>query len=250
MPEGDALRRIALRLEPLVGERLEASAPDPRGAAVARAIDGRVLELVEAIGKHLLLRFEGGIVVHSHLGMSGRWRVSRSGDPFLGRPWLVLRGRTLQATQWHGTTLTLDDGRLARLGPDLLADATDAADLAGRVAASDPTRLLGEALLDQRLVAGIGNMWLAELLWQGRLSPWLRVADVSAAELEGPLAWAQAEMRRSVGGTRRAHAVYRRAGRGCPRCATPIRSRGLGERNRTAYWCPVCQVPGRVERAS
>ena len=248
MPEGDALRRIALLLEPLVGERLEANALDPRGAVVARAIDGHVLESVEAIGKNLLLRFEGGTVVRSHLGMSGRWRVGRADEAYRGRPWLVLRGRTLQATQWHGTTLTLDDGRLARLGPDLLAEETDVAHLASRVSASDPTRLLGEALLDQRLVAGIGNMWLAELLWHGRLSPWLAVQDVNASDLERALVWAQVQMRRAVRGARHPHAVYRRAGRGCPRCGTPIRARGLGERNRTAYWCPACQQPSPPER--
>jgi endonuclease VIII len=241
MPEGDALRRTALLLEPLVGERLAASAPDPRGERVARAVDGRVLEAVEAIGKHLLLRFEGGVVVRSHLGMRGRWRVGRAGAPQRGRPWLVLRGRSLEAGQWNGPTLTLDDGRTARLGPDLLGDGIDAALVAERVAASDPARLLGEALLDQRLVAGIGNMWLAELLWHGRLSPWLPVGRVERTELASALAWAQAEMRRAVRGAPPARAVYRRAGRACPRCGTPIRSRGLGERNRTAYWCPTCQ---------
>jgi endonuclease-8 len=246
MPEGDSLRRVALRLEPLVGERLQASAPDPRGVTVARATDGRVLESVETIGKHLLLRFDGGVVVRSHLGMSGRWRVDRAGEPLRGRPWLVLRGRMLQATQWHGTTLTLDDGRARRLGPDLLAETTDPARVAERVADADPARLLGEALVDQRLVAGIGNMWLAELLWHARLSPWQTVGEVRPADLEVALAWAQTEMRRAVHCARAARAVYRRAGRGCPRCGTPIRSRGLGDANRTAYWCPTCQSPGPI----
>lgn len=244
MPEGDALHRAALRLTPLVGERLHVSAPDPRGAAVARAVDGRVLETVEAIGKHLLLRFEGGVVVRSHLGMSGRWRIGRAGAAHRGRPWLVLRGRTLEATQWKGTTLTLDDGRAGLLGPDLLADGTDVGPVARRIIGSDPSRLLGEALLDQRLVAGIGNMWLAELLWSQRLSPWVSVGDVEPRGLEAALVWGRDEMRRSVRGARPPRAVYRRAGRGCPRCGTPIASRGLGERNRTAYWCPSCQGPG------
>ncbi len=215
---------------------------------MARAVDGRVLESVEAVGKHLLLRFEDGIVVRSHLGMNGRWWIGPAGAALRGRPWLVLRGRTLEATQWRGTTLTLDDGRAARLGPDLLADETDVAEVTRRVVASDPFRLLGEALLDQRLVAGIGNMWLAELLWHGRLSPWSRVGAVDDASLAPALAWARTEMRRAVHGSRPARSVYRRAGRGCPRCGAPIRSRGLGDRNRTAYWCPGCQVPGPVER--
>ena len=243
MPEGDALRRTALRLRPLVGERLTASAPNPRGLSVARAVDGLVLESVDAFGKHLLLRFQGGVVVRSHLGMNGRWRIGPTDEPRRGRPWLVLRGRALEATQWNGPTLTLDDGRVRRLGPDLLAESTDVDDVARRVTASDPTRLLGEALLDQRLVAGIGNMWLAELLWEARLSPWLPAARADVAMLARGLDWARREMHRAVHGTRRARAVYRRAGRACPRCGTAIRSRGLGDHNRTAYWCPSCQDP-------
>jgi endonuclease-8 len=243
VPEGDAIRRTALRLRPLVGERVSASAPDPRGLAVARAVDGLVLESIDAVGKHLLLLFEGGIVVRSHLGMNGRWRIGPTDEPRRGRPWLVLRGRTLEATQWNGTTLTLDDGRVRRLGPDLLAETSDVAALARRVKASDPTRLLGEALLDQRLVAGIGNMWLAELLWQVRLSPWLPVARADVTTLTQGLGWARQEMERAVRGARRARAVYRRAGRACPRCGAAIRSRGLGDHNRTAYWCPSCQEP-------
>ncbi|HZO48971.1 MAG TPA: hypothetical protein VFB26_02395, partial [Gaiellaceae bacterium] len=101
--------------------------------------------------------------------------------------------------------------------------------------------LLGEALLDQRLVAGIGNMWLAEALWRTALSPWLRVGDVEQAELAGALAAAQALMRDAVDGRRAPRAVHRRAGRPCPRCGERVRSRGLGDSNRTAYWCPGCQ---------
>ena len=86
MPEGDALHRAAARLQPLVGERIEAESPHPRGEAtgVARVVDGRVLEQVEAVGKHLLLRFEGGVVLRSHLRMSGRWRVERRCARLLG----------------------------------------------------------------------------------------------------------------------------------------------------------------------
>ena len=245
MPEGDSIRRAAGRLGALAGSRVEASAPHPRGTAVARAVDGRVLEAVEPRGKNLLLRFEGGIVVHSHLGMTGRWRVVPSGTPLSGRPWLVLRGGVLEARLWNGSLLRVANGADLRLGPDLLADATDPADVSARVrASSDPTLLLGEALLDQRLVAGIGNMWLAELLWHARLSPWARVGDVPEASLAEALTWARDAMRRSVAGVRPDRAVYRRSGRPCRRCGTPITSRGLGDRNRTAYWCPQCQAPG------
>ncbi len=246
MPEGDALQRAAARLQPLVGERIEATSPNPRGQAtgVAQAVDGRVLEGVEAIGKHLLLRFEGGVVLRSHLRMNGRWRLDPAGRERRGLPWLVLRSGVWEATQWNGPVLTLEQRPLRRLGPDLLADKTDVATVVARLRSSEPSRLVGEALVDQRLVAGIGNMWLAEALWQAGVSPWRQLDEVSDDELGAVLAWAREHMRAAVGGARSARVVYRRAGRPCPRCGTPVSSRGLGDMNRTAYWCGTCQ-PGR-----
>lgn len=244
MPEGDSLHRAAAQLQPLVGQRVTADSPHPGGQAtgVARVLDGRVLERVEAIGKHLLLHFEGGVVLRSHLRMRGRWRVAQRGTRRYGQPWLVLSGAEWEATQWNGPVLTLEARPVRRLGPDLLAETTEVADLVARVRASDPSRLVGEALVDQRLVSGIGNMWLAESLWQARVSPWRPLGDVADRELEQALRWAQTSMRASVAGAvRRGRAVYRRAGRPCPRCGTPIQSRGLGDANRTAYWCPACQ---------
>jgi endonuclease VIII len=245
VPEGDTLHRIASRLQPLVGQRVEAESPHPRGLAtgIARVVDGRVLEAVDAIGKHLLLRFEGGVVVRSHLRMSGRWRVEpRSCDPSRsGRPWLVLRGGSWVATQWNGPVLTLDRHAVARLGPDLLAAATDIDEICSRVKAADSSRPIGEVLVDQRIVSGIGNVWVAEALWQARVSPWRSAGDVGGDELSLALGWAQKAMREAVTGARTSRRVYRRSGRGCPRCGTPIESRGLGEANRTAYWCPTCQ---------
>jgi endonuclease VIII len=245
VPEGDALHRIAARLQVLVGHRLEAESPHPRGlvTGVARAVDGRRLEKVDAVGKHLLLRFDGGVVVCSHLRMSGRWRVEpRARDATRrGRPWLVLRGGDWVATQWNGPVLTLDGRAVARLGPDLLAPATDIDLVRRRLRASDPSRPIGEALLDQRIVSGIGNMWVAEALWQARVSPWRAVQDVGDDRLSLALGWAQKAMREAVTAAGPARRVYRRARRGCSRCGTPIQSGGLGDANRTAYWCPSCQ---------
>ena len=252
MPEGDALHRAAARLQPLVGQRIEAESPHPQGAAtgVARVVDGRVLEGVEAVGKHLLLRFEGGVVLRSHLRMSGRWRVGPRGGELRGRPWLVLRGGSWEASEWNGPVLTLEERPVRRLGPDLLAESTEVEDVVGRLRA-DPGRLVGEALLDQRLVAGIGNMWLAEALWHARVSPWRRVEEVPDDELVAAVGWARDAMRASVRGVRSRRMAYRRAGRPCRRCGTPIESRGLGEANRTAYWCPRCQPGSRQgERSS
>ena len=243
MPEGDSLHRAAARLRPLVGLRLTATSPHPRGlvTGVANAIDGRRLDGVEAVGKNLLLRFEGGVTVRSHLRMNGRWRVGPIGATGVGRPWLLLRGERVEASQWNGPVLTLDLGPVRRLGPDLLAPGTDPAALVGRLRRGDGSRPLGEVLQDQRLVAGIGNMWMSETLWAVRLSPWLPLAGAGDEELVEALQWARSAMLASVAGARPVRAVYRRAGRACGRCGTPIVSRGQGDDNRTAYWCPACQ---------
>jgi endonuclease VIII len=248
VPEGDSLHRIARRLQVLVGERVEVEAPHPQATAtgVAPRLDGRRLEAVEAVGKHLLLRFEGGLVLRSHLRMRGRWRVGARGQVAGGSPWLVLRSDAHEAVLWNGPVLELGEGPARRLGPDVLAVPPDLNGMVARLRAADPSLRLGEALLAQPLVAGIGNMWLAETLWEARLSPWMRLSELGDAELRRALADAHRLMRGALEGGRPARRVYRRAGRPCPRCGTPIRSRGLGDANRTAYWCPRCQ-PGRGE---
>ncbi len=237
------MHRAARRLRVLVGERIRAEAPNPRARAtgVAERLDGRVLEGVEAVGKNLLLRFEGGYVLRSHLRMSGSWRVLPGGAEIAGRPWLVLRGSDRQAVLRGGAVLELTDRAVRPLGPDILTDPPDADSMLANLRAADPRRQLGEALLDQRLVAGIGNVWRAEALWQARLSPWLRLGETTDDELLGVLSEAARLMRESLDGRRPERLVYRRTGRPCPRCGTPITSRGQGDDNRIAYWCPGCQ---------
>ena len=119
-----------------------------------------------------------------------------------GRPWLVLQADGIEATQWNGPVLTLDQRPLRTLGPDLLADRTEPKALVPRLRASGPDRPLGEALQDQRLVAGIGNMWMSETLWAVRLSPWLAVGRATDAELVAALVWARSAMRAAVAGAR------------------------------------------------
>lgn len=243
MPEGDSLHRIAARLSPLVGHRVRASSPNPRGrvTGVAAAVDGRRLERVEAVGKHLLLHFDGAVTVRSHLRMNGRWTIGPADSARKGSPWLVLRSGAVEAAQWNGPVLTLDTRAVLRLGLDLLADNTDPVAVVDRLRRADGSRALGEALQDQRLVAGIGNMWMSEALWGARLSPWLPLASVDDAELLAAVTWARAAMRSAVVDPRPARAVYRRAGRQCRRCRELVRARGQGDHNRTAYWCPGCQ---------
>src|SRR5579862_7375100 len=159
MPEGDSLHRAARRLQVLVGECVEVETPHPRAAVkgLAERLDGRRLEQVEAVGKNLLLRFEGGLVLRSHLRMNGRWRVERRGTARAGKPWLVLRGSEHEAVLWNGAVLKLVGARgTPRLGPDILAEPPDFGTMLARLR-SDPGREIGDALLDQRLVAGIGN---------------------------------------------------------------------------------------------
>ena len=241
MPEGDSLHRAAAKLQPLVGQRLEVTAPHPRGASVAERLDGRQLEAVRAVGKNLLLTFEGGLVLRSHLRMQGRWQVRTRGKPVAGRPWLVLRGDELEALQWNGPVLELGERTLSRLGPDILAEPPDLDAMLARLRREPQERELGDTLLDQRVVSGIGNVWRAEALWEARLSPWLRLAAADDDELRSLLSWCSERMRASAAGVRTPRRVYRRAGRPCPRCGDRIASRGQGDANRTAYWCPGCQ---------
>jgi endonuclease-8 len=243
MPEGDSLHRAARKLQVLVGQRVGVETPHPRAAAcrVAERLDGRKLVGVEAVGKNLLLSFEGGLVLRSHLRMSGRWQVVKEGAARVGSPWLVLRGGGHEAVLWNGPVLELSARGTRRLGPDILADPPELDRMVANLRAEHPSRELGDALLDQRHVAGIGNIWKAESLWHAQLSPWRPLGDVSDVELERVLGEAARLMRGSLEHSSGRRAAYRRAGRPCLRCGTPIRSRGQGDDNRTAYWCPGCQ---------
>jgi endonuclease-8 len=254
VPEGDTLHRAAARLQPLVGERLEVETPHPRARAerIAERLDGRRLEAVEAVGKNLVLRFEGPVVLRSHLRMSGRWTTRPRGALQRGLPWLVLRGEELEGVRWGGPVLELHTRALARLGPDVLASPPDIDAMLARLRRADGGRSLGESIQDQTIVAGIGNMWMAETLWHERLSPWACLADIPESDRRRVLETAARLMRASVSAGREPRKrVHARVGRPCPRCGTPIRSHGQGDANRTAYWCPACQpAPGGQSTAS
>ncbi len=254
MAEGDTILRAARRIEAAIGgEPVRASAPSPRGrAARIERLDGRALERAEARGKHLLLHF-GDLVLHSHLGMSGAWHVYRRGEPWrkpAGAAWARLATSDAEVVQFGGPTLRLlraeavrRDPVLGRLGPDVLAHDFDAGRIA-RSLARAPERGLGDALLDQHLVAGIGNIFKSEACFAARLDPWQRIGDLSDEQLRGVTEAAHDLMQAAVDDGRGERAVYKRAGRPCPRCGTPIRSHGQGDANRTTYWCPVCQGAG------
>jgi endonuclease VIII len=250
MAEGDTILRAARRIEVAIGgEPLAVATPSPRGRAAGLGrIDGRRLERAEARGKHLLLHF-GDLVLHSHLGMSGAWHVYDRGERWR-KPrrsaWAVLAGDSREAAQFGGPTLRLlradrlpRDPQLSRLGPDVLAPDFDPEAAAAAIRA-DPGRGLGDALLDQRLLAGIGNIFKSEACFAARVDPWRRVGDLSEEELRDVLLAARELMRSAVASGRQPHEVYRRRGP-CPACGGPVSARGQGDANRTTYWCPRCQ---------
>jgi endonuclease VIII len=135
------------------------------------------------------------------------------------------------------------DQRLAALGPDVLADEFDDSRFLRRLREDDQTRGFGDALLDQRNVAGIGNIWKAESCFAAGVDPWRPLAEVSNEEALRVVHEAATGMRRAVAGRgyEPRPAIYEKAGRPCPRCGTTVRSRGQGDDNRTTFWCPGCQ---------
>jgi endonuclease VIII len=254
MAEGDVIHRLARQIDrALGGQGMRASCPHPRGRAGALdRLDGRRLEAAEARGKHLLLHFYGGLVLHSHLGMKGSWDLYRDGERWRkpsAAPWLVLGGGGCEAVQWGGPTLRLlrpdelaRDPRLGRLGPDLLAE-----DFSLRAATRALRRAeygieLGDGLLDQRLLAGIGNVFKSEGCFAAGVSPWRRIVDLSEPELESTLAATRELMLGAVASGRQPREVYGRAPRPCPRCGAQIRSRRQGDAARTTFWCEACQA--------
>jgi endonuclease-8 len=253
MAEGDTILRAKRRLaDALAGQSIAVSAPHPRGrAAGVEQLDGRTLRGIDTHGKHLLFDF-GDLVLHSHLGMSGAWHVYPCGA---ARPrprssaWAVLGGERSDAVQLGGPTLRVlpasrvaIDPRLARLGPDILADDLDLDRVVAGFRAADPSRPLGDALLDQRLTAGIGNIFKSEACFAARVDPWRRLADVDDEELSAVLDAARAQMLDAVATDgRHRFAVYKHRGP-CVRCRGTVRHRGQGDANRTTWWCERCQA--------
>ena len=258
MPEGDTILRAANRIRPV----LEGAVPDEILTPQARhardrwpeRLQGRAVTSVDAHGKHLFVRFEGDLVLHSHLRMTGAWAVYRHGARWRRAPrraWLVLRARGHEVVEFDGPVLDLMtegrtrfDQRLAALGPDVLAEEFDEQLFVRRLREDDPTRALGDALLDQRIVAGLGNIWKAEGCWGAALDPWRPLRTVSDTEALSVIANVRPRMQRAVDAPRKDPSdrhVYNRTGGLCHRCGMRIQARGQGDDNRTTYWCPGCQ---------
>lgn len=259
MAEGDTVHRTAARVARALEQAplVRAEAPSPRSPlrrqrARLASLVGRRLEHAEARGKHLLLRFEGGLALHCHQGMRGRWLISLPGDrtrAFRAGAWIVLATDAAEVAELGGPRLALlteselaNEPRLRALGPDILGDGFDVATgIAALRTRAERGSALGEALLDQTVIAGVGNIYKAEGCFAARVSPWRRLFDLSDDELRRVVLETASLMRVGVETGRQPRDVYRRAGRPCPRCGETVFSRGQGDANRTTYWCPGCQ---------
>jgi len=259
VPEGDTIWRAAAMLRPrLVGRRVLAARPP----ALAR-LAGATVTAVDTTGKHLFVRFDSGLSLHTHMRMTGVWQVYAPGERWrrperLARAVIEVEGTVAVLFSAPLVELTRHDDHTAHLGPDILAQDFDAG-LVVRRARSLGDVPVGELLLDQRVTAGIGNIWRNEALWMQRVSPWRGSASLSDDELRALYEWVHSEMRRHLRGPARRSAVHGRGGRSCPRCATPIRVRAQGAHARLTYWCEGCQyqitgsspeVPSGRRRAS
>jgi endonuclease-8 len=257
VPEGDVVWRTARRLhEALAGQVLTSS--DFRVPKYATAdLTGRTVTETVSRGKHLLTRVEGGVTIHTHLRMDGSWRV-RPASERLARSHLIRLVLANQAWRAVGYRLGVVDllptkaehTVVGHLGPDLLGPDWDAAEAVRRLAA-DPARPVGEALLDQRNLAGIGNIYKTEVLFLRGASPWRPVGEVDGladmVSLARRLLDANKERLGQVTtGVQRPGQqtwVYGRGGRPCRRCGTLIRTadQGRDATERVTYWCPTCQ---------
>ncbi len=289
MPEGDTLYRTAAGLRPhLVGRPVTLARARVPGPWVERVV-GATVTAVDAVGKNLLVRLDNGLQIRTHLGMHGSWHRYRPGEPWrraAGRAVLVLEVPGAVAVCFDAPVVELLEARaehlhptLGGLGPDATADGFDREEAirrlrdAARAPAPAPApRTVAEALLDQRAIAGVGNVYKSEVLFIERVDPFAAAGDLDEATIGRLvdrarallLANRQSPIRVTTGtasggapsaaspdalppGETRAW-VYGRAGRPCRTCGTPIRARRHGELPRTTYWCPRCQAPGGVER--
>lgn len=252
MPEGDTIHRAARKIDAaLVGKEMTlADTPNPRSPIHSRSgeLAGSTLERAEARGKHLLLHFSGDRVIHSHLGMNGRWHVRADGRLPYGKPWLVLASGHTVASQSGGKILRLvsasrarNDPALLQLGPDPLRPGFDPEEATARVLAYEPSAGIGEALNDQSLIAGIGNVIRIEACFLPRINPWRKVGDLKEEEARAIVDAATWVMETSMKRGSRPKRIYGRSRQPCPRCGGRIRTHGQGDDNRVTFWCEDCQ---------
>jgi endonuclease VIII len=253
MAEGDSILRIARRLDSaLAGSAVAVRTPGRRRPdGPAERLQGATLERAHSHGKHLLLRFSGGLVLHSHLGMKGAWHIYGAGERWRkpgASAWIAISNEETEAVNFNGTTMRVlraeqarRDPRLRQLGPDILGEDLTAAEAVAALRKAEPGTEVGDALLDQRLLAGVGNIFKSEGCFAAGIDPWRTLADLDDAELECVAISTRALMLDAVESGRQPQRVYRRAGQPCPSCRARLLSRPQGDAARVTYWCPDCQ---------
>lgn len=264
MPEGDTIFRTAASLRTwLIDREITAARALRPDLGISRLV-GRTVTAVEANGKNLLMTFSAGsdapsLVLHTHMRMTGSWHVYP-----VGAPWrkperqarVVLTAGERVAVCFNAPIIELASAvatarraSIASLGPDVLVDPFDLDEVWERAVRQSADRALGEVLLDQRIVAGIGNIYRCESLFLRGLHPWTALGALDRAAFDALVMEAATLMRANLGpSTARSFGagpsrpwVYRRAGLPCRRCGTTIRSRPQGPQARVAYWCSTCQ---------
>jgi endonuclease-8 len=227
VPEGQSLALAAQRLRPLVGEEVTEG-----------VLEGSRIAAVESHGKQLLIRSDDGRTLRVHLGMHGAVRLR---PPGAGQGRHVLRTAAGDAVIHHPTRYAVQRTALVRLrsGPDLLGDFA-ADEYLRRARLID--RPVGEMVMDQRVLAGIGNIVKSETLWRARIDPFARVSELDDETLLEIARVATEVLREGVAARGPLpRSIYKQSGRPCPRCRTPIRMARQGEALRSTYWCPACQ---------
>ena len=274
MPEGDSLFKVAAMLRCLVdGEVIELRSPLPGMADAVDQASGMRVAATEARGKNLLIWLapaEGGDATHAiytHLRMTGSWHLYREDSDWqkpLHRLRVGLEVCCVDGERWHAVCFSApvvewlsafavrQHRVLSTLGPDILSDVLDVPGIVARLRV-DGRRALGDAIMDQRLVAGIGNVYKSELLFIERLDPFAPVADIDDETLARLITTARTWMQRNLGPGRRRTRwdaggrrtwVYDKSGEPCGHCGEPIRMTRQGDMGRSTYYCPRCQGVG------
>jgi endonuclease-8 len=277
MPEGDTIFRAAQALHrALAGHtvtRFESVYPALTRVAEDRPVVGRTVESVSARGKHLLIAFSGDLVLRTHMRMNGSWHLYRPGIRWqrpardmrvlLATADAVAVGFNVPVAELLTTRDLARHKELSALGPDLLAAAFDRTEVVRRMRGRGRDAI-GDVLLNQRVVAGVGNVFKSEILFLGGIDPFTavsalgdvdleRLADIARQQLAANVLTSSQTLSPSVGRrtTRSLDPnkklwVYGRGGKPCRRCGTTIQAKKTGLDARLTYWCPHCQKGGQL----
>ena len=255
MPEGDTLHNVALRLRPALEDRELVAVSLPRLRGMDRLKPGDVVVRVQSRGKYLEIEVERGLILRSHLRMTGSWDLYARGARWrkprhLARA--VLETAESVAVCFAAPVVTIGrrgDGELDHLGPDLCVDPVDVDEILRRVENwADPGMQIGDVLLDQRLAAGIGNVYKCEALFACGVDPHAPLESVAPETRRRLYETAALQLQSNLGRDRRVTfgdglAVYGRRRQGCRVCGTGLRSASSGVHGRHTWWCPKCQPP-------